>query len=138
MKQIRNSSGYHWALFLIMLAAAALPLAAQTGLGTIRGVVRDATGAVLSKAASVTLTNTVTGVALRTRLPRSARSTSALCGRVLTRSKLTATGFKKWSGNLQLDVGQTAVVDATMEVGSVELPSRSRAPRRSSRPKARR
>src|SRR5262249_53813506 len=31
-----------------------------------------------------------------------------------------STGFRRWSGTLQLAVGQTAVVDPTLEVGSVE------------------
>ena len=47
---------------LLALVLAALPLAAQTGLGVVRGTVLDASKGVIPNA-KVTLTNTATGVA---------------------------------------------------------------------------
>src|SRR5688572_12273647 len=82
----------------------AVPLSAQTGLGVVRGTATDPTGAVLPNA-SVTLTNTVTGVALKT---QSSDVGAFYFGSVRPGPytiAITATGFKKWSGNLQLDVG---------------------------------
>ena len=47
---------------VLSLALVALPVAAQTGLGVVRGTVQDASKAVIP-GARVTLTNTATGVA---------------------------------------------------------------------------
>ena len=52
------------ALTIFVLLLSCLPLAAQTGFGTISGTVKDATGAVIP-GATVTLTNTATGVAAK-------------------------------------------------------------------------
>ena len=104
---------------VILLTLASLPLAAQTGLGVVRGTVQDATKAVMPKA-KVSLDNTQTGVA------RASESNEA--GIYLFPSvpvgtyKLTvvASGFKKWEGEFTLTVGQTIAVDPVLEVGSVE------------------
>lgn len=104
------------AIGLIMMA---LPLAAQTGLGVVRGTIQDASKAVIPNA-KVILTNTATGVA------HDAQTNSAgiyYFGAVpngpysLT---VEAQGFRKWEGTLTLDAGQTAVVDPAMEVGSLQ------------------
>ena len=102
-----------------LFLALAAPLAAQTGLGVVRGTVVDATKAAVPNA-KATLTNTATGVSRST-------ETSAVgiyyFGAVqpgpysLT---VEASGFKRLTGTLTLEVGQTAVVDATMEVGTIE------------------
>ncbi len=104
---------------VILLTLASLPLAAQTGLGVVRGTVQDATKAVMPKA-KVSLDNTQTGVA------RASESNEA--GIYLFPSvpvgtyKLTvvASGFKKWEGEFTLTAGQTIAVDPVLEVGSVE------------------
>jgi carboxypeptidase family protein len=97
----------------------AVPLTAQTGLGIVRGTVIDASQSSIPNAKLV-LTNQATGVA------RSSQSTavgSYYFGAVppgqyaLT---VEAAGFKKWSGTLLLEAGQTAAIDAAMEVGSVD------------------
>ncbi|MGE5644253.1 MAG: TonB-dependent receptor domain-containing protein [Acidobacteriota bacterium] len=98
---------------------AAVPLAAQTGVGVVRGTVTDASGAVVMKA-KVVLTNTATGV---TDAVETAQSGAYYFGAVRP-GPYTLTvevpGFKKWSGTLQLEVGQTATIDPALEVGSVE------------------
>src|SRR6266481_4385292 len=87
-----------------------LPLAAQTGLGVVRGTVQDSSKAVIP-GAKVTLTNTATGVGRD--------STSNADGiyyfgavsigpyTLLVESQ----GFKKWEGTLTVQAGQTLVID---------------------------
>src|SRR5690349_1608624 len=94
-----------WSTF-ILLGFAVLPAAAQTGLGTVRGTVLDATGAVIPNA-KVTLTNTNTG------LSQPAESNNAGLyhfGSVPIGSYTLAVesaGFKKWQGTLKVEAGQT-------------------------------
>ena len=96
-----------------------LSLYGQSGLGIVRGTVLDSTGAVIPEA-NIKLTNTVTGVAATT------QSTTVgiyYFGAVRPGPytlEVELAGFKKWAGTLRVDVGQTAVVDPVMEVGSVE------------------
>jgi hypothetical protein len=104
---------------LIALMIATLPLAGQTGLAVVRGTAKDPTGAVLTHA-SVTLTNTLTGVALKTETSDVGAFYFGSVRPGPYSIEITASGFKKWTGDLQLQVGQTAVVDAAMEVGTVE------------------
>ena len=104
----------------VLLSLASLsPLVAQSGLGIVRGTAIDTTGSVIPKA-KVRLENKVTGVAQTT-------ETSAVgvyyfggvqpAPYILT---IEAPGFKKWSGTFVLEAGQTASIDAPMEVGSVD------------------
>jgi len=97
----------------------ASPAAAQTGQASVTGTVRDASHALVT-AASVVITNSETNVATKTQtngegiyylgaLPRGPY--------ILTIEK---DGFKKWEGNLELYVGQNAVVDPVLNVGSVQ------------------
>lgn len=105
--------------FLLCLAIVAVPLAAQTGAGVIRGTVLDATKAAIP-GAKITLTNTATGVV---RTVDSSAVGIYYFGAVPPGSysiSVESAGFKKWTGTLTLDVGQTAVVDPTLEIGSVE------------------
>ncbi len=111
LRSVRNS--------FLFLAGAVLPLMGQTGLGIVRGTVSDASGAVVP-AASVTLTNTATGVATK-----SATSEVGIFYFGAVRPgpysvTVEAAGFKKWTGTLTVDVGKTAVVDPRMEVGTLE------------------
>jgi hypothetical protein len=103
----------------ISLTLLALPLAAQTGLGVVRGTVQDASKAVIPNA-KVILTNTDTGVARE--------STSNTDGIYYFGSVqigpytlvVEAQGFKKWDGTFSVDAGQTVVIDPGMEVGSLQ------------------
>ena len=106
-------------LVVLIAVAATLPLAAQSGLGSVHGTVTDQSRAVIP-GAKVTLLNTATGVA------HSVPSTdvgayyfgSVPQGRYTVTIELAS--FKKWTGSLILEVGQSAVVDAALEVGSVD------------------
>lgn len=91
----------------------------QAGTGTIRGTVTDGSQAAVPNA-KVTVTNRETNIG-RTTVTSSAGifSVSALPpGQYAV--AVDSTGFKRWTGTLQLQVGQTAVVDASIDVGSVD------------------
>lgn len=104
------------AMLLALLAPAAL---AQTGSAVVNGTVSDATHAVIPHA-KVTLTN------LDTNVVKSAETSDVGSyyfganspGRYSIAIELT--GFKKFAGTLTLAVGQTAVVDAIMQIGASE------------------
>jgi len=89
------------------------------GDGTIRGTVKDVTGGIVPNA-KVTLTAELTNIR------REASSSSVgiyFFGELQPgpyNVVVEMAGFKKWSGTLRLQVGQTAVVDPTLEVGSVD------------------
>src|SRR5437879_13455794 len=109
---------------LFSLVVVSLPLAAQTGLGIVRGTVQDVSKAVIP-GAKVSLTSASTGAV------RSAESSSVgiyYFGAVPIGSytlEVEAPGFKKWSGTLEVLAGQTVAIDPTMEVGSLESTIRS-------------
>ena len=104
---------------IVLFLALGVPILAQTGNGVVSGTVVDATKATVP-AAKVTLSNTATGVA------RSIESTEDgvyYFGSVQIgpyKLEIEATGFKKWSGTLQVEAGQRIVIDPQMEVGTVE------------------
>ena len=92
---------------------------AQTGAGTVKGTVLDPTRSIIS-GAKVTLTNQDTNISRQTE----ASGVGLYYFGEIPPGRYTllveATGFKKWSGTLVLQVGQTAVIDPALEVGSVE------------------
>lgn len=106
-------------IVFVCLLACALPAAAQTGLGIVRGTVQDASGAVVPSA-KVSLTNTATGVVRdgQTNADGIYYFGSVQIGPYSV--SVEAAGFKRWEGTLTLQAGQTAVVDPTMEVGSLQ------------------
>ncbi|HXI38896.1 MAG TPA: carboxypeptidase regulatory-like domain-containing protein [Bryobacteraceae bacterium] len=103
----------------LALALVALPAAAQTGLGVVRGTVQDASKAVMPNV-KVTLTNTGTGVARDS--VTNADGIYYFGAVSIGPYKLLAEsqGFKKWEGTLTVQAGQTVVIDPSLEVGSLE------------------
>src|SRR5689334_12373197 len=105
--------------FFLALAFVVLPMAAQTGLGVVRGTVQDASKAVIPNA-KVTLSNSATGVA------QTSQSNAAgiyYFGAVQIGPytlDVEAQGFKKWEGTVTVQAGQTVVIDTAMEVGSLQ------------------
>ena len=95
------------------------PALAQTGQASITGTVRDAGHAVVT-AASVVITNSETNVTTRAET----NNEGVYYVGALPRGPYTLTvekpGFKKWEGKLELYVGQNAVVDPVLNVGSVQ------------------
>lgn len=104
---------------LALLVSSATAIHAQTGLGTVRGAVTDATKSAVPNA-KISLQNTATGVVLR--------AETAVLGTYYFGSvrpgpysvTVEAAGFKKWVGTLTVEVGQIAQVDAMLEVGTVD------------------
>ena len=110
----KTSKSAMGAALLICLAAPAFP---QTGTGIVRGTVFDSARAAVPNA-KVVLTHASTNVARQS-------ATNELGIYVFTsvplgRYRLTAElqGFKKWSADLELTAGQTAVLEPVLEVGS--------------------
>ena len=111
LRRVRN--------FLPLLALAAVPAIAQTGLGTVSGTVRDSSNATVPKA-SITLTNTATGVNSTTDTNSAGLysfSNVQIGSYVLT---VAVTGFEKWSGTFEVPAGQTVTIDPTLNVGNVQ------------------
>jgi len=104
---------------LLALVLAALPLAAQTGLGVVRGTVLDASKGVIPNA-KVTLTNTATGVTKESQTNAAGIYYFGAVPIGPYTLDVEAQGFKKWQATLTLEAGQTAVVDPGMEVGSLQ------------------
>src|SRR5690349_7643886 len=106
-------------LFLLSLAFVALPVAAQTGLGVVRGTVQDASKAVIPNA-KVILTNRGTGAAHNTDTNAAGIYYFGAVPIGPYTLVVESSGFKKWEGTLTLQAGQTAVIEPAMEVGSLE------------------
>lgn len=106
-------------LLLILLIALPVCLRAQTGVGSVKGTVFDSSRAAVPGARLVL-------VNLQTNLTRETESSDG--GNYLIaavppgpyRLQVEAAGFKRWQGTLTLEVGQTAVVEPALEVGSIE------------------
>lgn len=106
------------ALTTLMLIGAIYPIYAQTGAGSIQGTVRDTTGANIP-GARVKITHIATA--------QTRETVSNEAGTFLIPSlpigeykiTITMTGMKTWEGTLLLQVGQSASVSPTMEVGAV-------------------
>jgi outer membrane receptor protein involved in Fe transport len=106
------------ALTLLAVSLCPGPAFAQTSFGTITGVVRDSTGAVLPDA-TITVTNESTGLTRQV--------TTDASGNYLVSSLLPSTytlsaelrGFKKGVSKVNLEVNQTLRVDMTLEVGEL-------------------
>lgn len=108
------------ALTAILFSLFPSELSAQTIFGTIRGVVKDASGAVVP-GVPVSVTNVGIG--------RSRQGQSNDAGEYVIANldpaeyEVTAVreGFKKWTSKLVLRTLQTAVVDITLEVGQATV-----------------
>src|SRR5574337_918944 len=91
---------------------------AQTGTGTVSGTVRDVNQAVVPGAA-VTITNSETNVSRRAQTSEVGIYYFGALPLGPYKLVVEKEGFKKWEGTLILRVGQNAVVDPTLEVGSL-------------------
>jgi len=107
-----------WLQCALALLVFVAPVLSQ-GTATIRGTVFDTTGAAVP-GASVVVTNTDTNFTRRTVTSAEGIYSVSSIGAGNYRVTVELQGFKQWSGTLVLQTGQTAVVDATMEVGAVD------------------
>src|SRR5690348_15847806 len=91
-------------------------LQAQTGTANIQGTVKDATGAVIP-GANVTATQSLTARQFRTTTNEVGFYLIPSVQNGLYRLTVDAKGMETWKGELTLQVGETAVVDANLKVG---------------------
>ena len=101
---------------LLLLAPSAF---AQTGLGTVTGTVRDSQKAVIHNA-NVTLTNTSTNIARKSVTNDEGIYIFGSVPLGAYTLIVESSGFKRWEGKLELQVGQYAVVDPVMQVGGAQ------------------
>src|SRR5438094_10118150 len=104
---------------VLSLALVALSVAAQTGLGVVRGTVQDASKAVIP-GARVVLTNTATGVGRDSTTNADGIYYFGAVSIGPYTLLVESQGFKKWEGTLTVQAGQTLVIDPALEVGSLE------------------
>nr|MDQ2900053.1 carboxypeptidase-like regulatory domain-containing protein [Acidobacteriota bacterium] len=105
-------------LVLFIAFASANALNGQSGSGVVKGTVSDASSAVV-QGARARLTNRDTNIA---------REAVSQAGGLFNFADVTPgpytleveqSGFEKWSGTFTVQVGQTAVIDPTLAVGSL-------------------
>lgn len=107
-----------WLSLAVAALLFSLTLLSQ-GTATIRGTVFDSTRASVP-GASVVVTNVETNSARRTITSAEGIYSIAALGAGNYKVTVESPGFKQWAGSLVLQTGQTAVVDATLEVGSID------------------
>ncbi len=100
----------------ISLFVAVLPLAAQSGVATIQGTVRDISGAVVVNA-SVSALHVETGRRQATISTQIGYFQIPMLPIGAYRLSVEASGMQNWVGELVLQVGQTADVEAVLKVG---------------------
>src|SRR5215468_3279538 len=89
----------------LLISVATMVLQAQTGSGTVQGVVRDASSAVIA-GASVTIVNTATEVKSSTASNEAGFFAFLPAVPGTYEIKVDATGMQTWVGKFQLQVGQ--------------------------------
>ncbi|HWR52584.1 MAG TPA: carboxypeptidase-like regulatory domain-containing protein, partial [Bryobacteraceae bacterium] len=115
-----SPSGYRRALVLAAtLVCFALLIQAQTGNGVVRGTIYDPTRATIPNV-KIVLTHIATNTSREA--PSNEIGFFLFTALPPGEYKLTAetTGFKKWAGTLTIVAGQTAVVEPSLEIGSLE------------------
>lgn len=121
MKYLKPGSGNRLTVACCLFAMSMLTASvfAQTGLGTVTGTATDAQKGVISNA-SVTLTNTAINIARKAVTNGEGVYYFGSVPLGAYTLVIEASGFKKWESKLQLQVGQNAVLDAEMIVGSAQ------------------
>jgi hypothetical protein len=104
----------------LLIFLATLVLTAQTGSGTIQGVVTDASSAVIARA-GVTIVNTATEVKSSTTTNEAGFFALPPVVPGSYEIKVEATGMQPWVGKFLLQVGQTADISPVLHVGAVSI-----------------
>src|SRR6516225_2423459 len=95
--------------FALLIAMFAFTLTGQTGSGTVQGVVKDATSAVIA-GASVTIVNTATAVKSSTTSNEAGFFAFPPVVPGSYKIKVESAGMQTWEGRFLLQVGQTAEI----------------------------
>ena len=106
-----------WGLASVALLQMAVPAAAQTGAGSLQGVVKDASGAFVPDA-HVAILRTDTGRRYETRSNSAGLYVFPAIEPGAYRIMVDAPGMQNWEGSLQLATGQGASVDVALKVGA--------------------
>ncbi|HEY2933429.1 MAG TPA: carboxypeptidase-like regulatory domain-containing protein [Acidobacteriota bacterium] len=117
-KKTRIFEAYFFLAALMALVLTCQSAWAQTGTGSVTGTVRDANRAVVP-GADVTITHTETGISRKGITSEVGTYYFGALPRGSYTLAVELPGFKKWLGKLELQVGQTAVVDPALEVGEI-------------------
>lgn len=104
---------------LICLSVSAPEMFGQTGAATLTGTVRDADQKVVP-GASVTITNSETNISHTGQTSDVGNYYFGALQRGPYTLAVEKQGFKKWESKVTLDVGQSAVIDPTLQVGSLQ------------------
>jgi hypothetical protein len=103
----------------ILVPGLGLPALAQSGRGTITGVVKDPSGAVVP-GADITITEKATGVVTRTVSTQAGAYRAPYIPPGMYRITAALAGFNTATAdNIQVMVGQTVTVDFTFEIGQL-------------------
>ena len=102
---------------LLFLISISLPLDAQQPTGSITGIVRDATGAIIP-GAGVSLTRQATGIALQQTTSEAGMYSFSSLLPGTYQVKVEARGFKTAVLDLLVEVGRVTAGDLSLEVGS--------------------
>ena len=103
----------------LVLLSVSLAAFAQTGTGVIRGTVYDATKSSVPTA-KITVVNQLTNATQSAQASSEGAFQFPGLPPAPYAVNVESAGFKRWSGKLTLETGQTAVVEPSMEVGSVD------------------
>ena len=103
----------------LTLAVMTLPLAAQTGLGTVTGTVFDSSKAIVPQA-SLVLVETATGISKKASTNGSGIYYFGSLPVGPYHLVVEAPGFAKWETDFRVDAGQTVTVDPALAVGTVQ------------------
>ncbi len=118
MHPLRFQRAISWLSLTVATVLFSLSALSQ-GTATIRGTVFDSTRASVP-GASVVVTNVETNSARRTITSAEGIYSVSTLGAGNYKVTVESPGFKQWAGTLILQTGQTAVVDASLEVGSID------------------
>jgi outer membrane receptor protein involved in Fe transport len=103
--------------FVLLVLVFALQCRAQTATGSISGIVRDQTGAVIARA-KVTATNTLTNESRSTATNDTGYYSFPLMPPGIYNVEAESAGFKRFvRENIKLDVALAAAIDLTLDVG---------------------
>jgi hypothetical protein len=104
---------------VLVVLASALPMPAQIGRGSITGIVRDPSGAIIASA-KVTATNIETSVNFETTTNDSGAYNISALPTGIYHLRVQAPGFKEFvKENITLEAGTIARIDPAFEIGGV-------------------
>ena len=106
------------AALLVLILPVFCPAQSSGGGGTVQGTVKDPTGAVVP-GAKITITHEATGVVTTSETNNDGYYATPPLNIGKYKVRIELAGMKAWEGEILLEVGRVAVVDAVLEPGQV-------------------